>query len=580
MMIMDQRYRKKMSDMQSDQNNAKLVMKIPYFTLLSFMGLVLLFSSCRKTYESVPLDATTDPYIWDASDSNATFANQYLRTIYAKLPLTYNRIGTDLLDAASDDAVSSQNSLSPVEIMATGGITVFSNPDNTWASSYAGIRMASIFLNNFGIVPYKNIAEKRAWFGEARVLRAYYYWELVKRFGGVPLIGDSIKTLTDNTDIPRNTFAECISYIVSECDRAKDSLRSDPVDDNNLGRWSKAGAMALKARVLLYAASPLYNGGGNGNELVAYSGYDANRWKLAADAAREVLDLNAYTLEDNFASIFISQRSSEVIFARLNETSTNVETSNGPPGFSTAQGGGNTSPTQELVDVYTMLNGKSITDPTSGYDPSYPYVGRDVRFGATILYNGAKWLNGYLETFDGGVSRPGGSITQTKTGYYMRKFLGNFESQASYSKQYHDNIYFRLGEVLLNYAEAENEANGPSIPVYDALEVLRLRAGLDSNSIASNITKDEMREVIRAERRKELAFEEHRFWDVKRWKIAGEVYNKPLHGVQIIRSSLGDLNYFPTTVLTTNFDESKMYFYPIPYSEMVANKNMQQNPGW
>ena len=502
MMIMDQRYRKKMFDMQSDQKNTKLVMKIPYLTLLFFMGLVLLFSSCRKTYESVPLDATTDPYIWDASDSNATFANQYLRTIYAKLPLTYNRIGTDLLDAASDDAVSSQNSLSPVEIMATGGITVFSNPDNTWASSYAGIRMASIFLNNFGIVPYKNIAEKRAWFGEARVLRAYYYWELVKRFGGVPLIGDSVKTLTDNMDMPRNTFAECISYIVSECDRAKDSLRSDPVDDNNLGRWSKAGAMALKARVLLYAASPLYNGGGNGNELVAYSGYDANRWKLAADAAREVLDLNAYTLEDNFANIFISQRSSEVIFARLNETSTNVETSNGPPGFSTAQGGGNTSPTQELVDVYTMLNGKSITDPTSGYDPSYPYVGRDLRFGATILYNGAKWLNGYLETFDGGVSRPGGSITQTKTGYYMRKFLGNFESQASYAKQYHDNIYFRLGEVLLNYAEAENELNGPSIPVYDALEVLRLRAGLDSNSIAPNISKESIREVIRAERRK------------------------------------------------------------------------------
>jgi hypothetical protein len=189
-------------------------------------------------------------------------------------------------------------------------------------------------------------------------------------------------------------------------------------------------------------------------------------------------------------------------------------------------------------------------------------------------------LNSSIETFDGGICRPGGTITQTRTGYYLRKFMGNFETQTAYSNQYHDFVYFRYAEVLLNFAEARNEFSGPDAEVYSALHKIRKRAQLSPYTLDLGISKDSMRQVIRNERRKELAFEEHRYWDIRRWKIAGQVYNKPLHGIKIIKNSLGELVYTEMPVITTKFDESKMYFYPIPYNEVASNKNMTQNPGW
>ena len=563
------------------KNNQTTQLIVRLFSICSFFILIsFLTISCKKTYESVPLNLLTEDYIWDKSDSNGTYASQYLTSIYARLPLTYNRIGQDFIDAASDDAVSSQVSISPAEIMATGGITVFSNPDDSWAADYTGIRMCTNFLQNFGLVPLKNPDEKKSWFGEARVMRALFYWELVRRYGGVPIIGDSIKGLKDNIELPRSSFNDCIAYIVDECDRANDSLRSDPVDDLHLGRFSKASALALKTRVLLFAASPLYNEKANGNALNGYASYDKSRWQLAAAAAKQLMDLNIYTLEPVFKNIFINQRSSEVIFAHLNVPNTSIETINGPVGFSSAPGSGNTSPTQELADVFEMSNGKAISDPASGYDATKPYTHRDPRFAATLLFNGAKWLNTSLETFDGGTSKPGGSLTQTKTGFYLRKFMGNFEDQTSYANQYHDYIFFRYAEVLLNFAEAQNEFSGPDADVYSAIESIRRRAGLSPYNLPVDLSQDLMREMIHNERRRELAFEEHRFWDIRRWKIAEQVYNKPLHGTQIIKNSIGQLSYNLREVLTTAFDASKMYFYPIPYNEVVSNKNMIQNPGW
>lgn len=541
---------------------------------------MLVLGSCKKAYEDIPLDQLTDQYIWDPSDSSGTFASQYLSSIYAMLPTNHNRIGNDMLDAASDDAISSQTTQNPITNIATGGITVFSNPDNSWSTDYAGIRMCSVFLQNFSTVPLKNSYDRASWFGEARVMRAFFYWELVRRYGGVPLLGDTVRALTDNVEIPRSSFQQCIEYIVKECDRATDSLRDDPVDNTHLGRWTKNGAMALKARVLLYAASDLYNGTNASDNLIGYTTADPARWQLAADAAKAIIDQQNYALEPVFQDAFVSQKSDEVIFAHLALPNTTMESSNGPIGFSTATAAGNTSPTQELADAFEMINGKSITNPTSGYKADSPYVNRDLRFAATILYNGAPWLNGTVETFDGGLSKPGGTITQTRTGYYMRKLLGDFAFKSTYYNQYHDYIYFRYAEVLLNFAEAQNESTGPNAAVYDAVEAIRERAGLNPFSLASTLSKDSMRVIIRNERRKELAFEEHRYWDIKRWKIAASVYNKPLHGIKIIKNSLGVLSYSVVPVLTTKFDATKMYFYPIPYSEITSNKNMKQNPGW
>lgn len=543
-------------------------------------GFTILYS-CTKTYEPVPVEQVTQDYIWDPLDSNATYSSQYLTGIYALLPGGYNRINNDFLDAASDDAIPSRTTTEVLKIL-NGGINIFDNPDAAaWANAYTGIRRCTDFLNNFGVVPLKSAYEKRSWFGEARVMRAFFYWELVRRWGGIPIVGDSVKGLEDNIELPRNSFATCIDYIVKECDRAADSLRNDPADDINLGRWTKAGAMALKTQVLLFAASSLYNGENINDSLSGYDAYDVNRWKFAADAAKAIMDLGSYQLETDFKSVFISQRSNEIIFAKLNGPGRSVENLNGPPNLSSAPALGYTSPTQDLVDAFGMKNGKPITDPSSGYNPDNPYANRDPRFYATILYNGAQWLNSNIETYEGGLSGPGSSTgTQTKTGYYMRKFMGNYETQNQYGDAYHDWIYFRYAGVLLNFAEARNEYSGPDADVYAAVEAIRQRAGLDPYTLDAGLTKEQMRDIIRNECRKEFAFEEHRYWDLRRWKIAETVLNAPLHGMSIIKNSSGTFTYNIQTVATPLFPAPKYYFYPVPYNEMISNSNMVQNTGW
>lgn len=550
-------------------------------SLLGLFTLAISVSSCKKYYEDVPVEQVTGEYLWDPLDSNGILANGYLSKIYSYLPQNLNRLsgGVDILCSVSDDAIPSTPS-SDARTMATGGMTIFfgEGMDNVWAINYQGIRRATIFLNNFHIVPLKFPEERQSWYGEARILRAMFYWELVKRWGGIPLLGDSILSLEDNIELPRNSFEECIDYIVSECDRARDSLRNDPIDDANIGRFTKAGAMALKAQVLLYAASPRHNGGNPGDDLNGYANYDANRWKLAADASREIMNLNIFKLDTSFKDLFLRNRSFETIFARTKEQNRDIETRNAPPNISTAFAYGYTSPTQELVDAFAMDNGKDITDPTSGYNPDSPYVRREPRFYATILYNGALWINTPLQTYEGGINKPGGIIIQTRTSYYMRKFMGNFETATQFTNHYADRILFRFAETLLDFAEAQNEFSGPDAEVYVAVDSIRARAKLPP--IEPGLSKEAMREVLIKERRREMAFEERRYWDIRRWKIAGQVYNQPLHGMNIIRTPAGDLTYLTVTVLNPVFDESKMYFYPIPFNEMVSNKNMVQNPGW
>jgi len=555
-------------------------MKKHYILFLLAAICAWLLSSCKKYYESVPVEAVTNDYIWDTKDSNGIYASQYLFEIYASLPDGANRISKDYLDAGSDDAVTSQTIAAPITLLATNGITIFNNPDDAWAGSYSAIRKASDFLNNFSRVPLKNKDEKKYWFGEARMLRAFFYWELVKRYGGVPLLGDSVKGLKDDIQVPRSSFERCVNYIVAECNRAKDSLREDPVSDADYGRLTKDAAQALKTRVLLFAASKLYNGGNTGDSLNGYSSYDMNRWGLAADAAKAIMDEGKYSLQPKFTDIFILERSQEVIYGKTNTLGTFTESQNGPINYGTAPASGNTSPTQELVDAYGMANGLEINDAGSGYNPNDPYAKRDPRLGYTVLYNGAMWLSVPLQTFIGGVNRPGGTTVQTQTGYYMRKFLGNFENATAYENHARDWIYFRFADVLLTYAEAKNELSGPSEDVFVAVDSVRKRAGLSPYAIDRGISQDSLRTIIRNERHKELAFEEQRYWDIRRWKIAGAVYNShPLHGMDITKTPDG-LIYNITPVLTSAFDESRMYFYPIPYNEVVSNENMRQNPGW
>src|SRR5690606_31511954 len=194
-------------------------------------------------------------------------------------------------------------------------------------------------------------------------------------------------------------------------------------------------------------------------------------------------------------------------------------------------------------------------------------------------YNGAPWLGRPVETFEGGADKPGGTKQQTKTGYYLRKFMGNFETAVNYSNVNHDHILFRYAEVLLNFAEARNERlAAPDGEVYTAVEQIRERAGLQPFQLPAGLSKDQMREVIRNERRKELAFEEHRFYDVRRWKVAEQEFNKDLSAMTIYQTGTGVIRQ-RTPVLKMNFEE-RMYLAPIPFSEVIKNPQMTQNPGW
>jgi hypothetical protein len=340
---------------------------------------------------------------------------------------------------------------------------------------------------------------------------------------------------------------------------------------------TKGVAYALKARTLLYAASPLNNPNG-----------DVSKWQAAAQAAKDLIDLNEYSLVPNFLEVFTSRKNTEIILSRQASENSALETTNAPIGYviDNFPSGGRTSPTQELVDAFEMANGKAIADPTSGYNPAMPYNGRDPRFYHTIFHNDMWWLNRKIETFTDGKDRPGSAVSiQTRTGYYMRKFLddgyrGTGSRPSAYTNRTHNFPIFRYAEILLNYAEAKNEAlAAPDASVYKAVEDIRRRAGLVPHTLPVGLNKAQMREIIRHERRVEMAFEEQRFWDIRRWKIAENVMNGSLTQM-IITKSGNSFTYQKVSDLNVQFDKSKMYYFPIPLSEIYKNRNLKQTQGW
>ena len=536
--------------------------------MLCLMGFCIM-AACNKTVESGPLEDISIDLVFDKLDSVGTNAQQFLYNIYSVLPKGFNRVDNNVLDAGSDDAVPSAINQT-VENFSTGKVQPSVLPDNAWSAEYAGIRKTNIFLANIGVVPLNLAGQKAQWISEARVLRAIFYFELIKRWGGVPLIGDTVFSLTDNVKYKRNSFDECVQYISNELDSSVSAL---PVSYTTayFGRITQGAALAMKARLLLYAASPLHN-----------PSNDPAKWQTAADAAQKVMSTGTYSLVSSFYNLFSTRSNTEVILAYYQSTGYAVEQLNGPIG-STRGDKGYTSPTQELVDEFEMANGTAITDAGSGYNPQNPYANRDPRLSLTVFYNGQSWLSRTVQTYDGGIDRPAGygnaTSGETRTGYYMRKFLSTSGSNSAYANSEHDFPIIRYAEILLDYAEASNEASGPGSAVYSAIESIRKRAGLSPYALPTGLTQDDMRQRIRHERRVEMAFEEQRFWDIRRWKIADSVLNGTLHGIQIVNNG-GNMVYSTVDVSQVQFDASKMYLYPIPYQEMVSNPNMEQNPNW
>ena len=557
-----------------------------------FLVGIATISSCTKDPEKIPLEGLTEDYVFDPNDTNGVLAEQFLNNIYSHLPDGFNRISGDFLASATDDALPSRNNNNPIEVLRTGRLnSSTSNPDDAWSDSYAGIRKANIFLSNIDITPVDEQV-KGNWKADARFLRAMFYFEMVKRYGGVPIVGDSVYNATDNINMPRNTFEECVDYMVSELDAIRDLVRpyNSNATDGDWGRITEGVVLTLKAKIPNYAASPLYNGGNiaAGTPSAAFQGYsqyDVNRWQKAADAAKDVIDLGIYSLV-SYTDIFIQRKNSEMILAKLRPTTRDIMLINGPIAFEgvNVKGQGMTSPTQNLVDAFHMINGNSIdNDPV--YDPNNPYANRDPRLQLSVFLNGTDWLQRPLEMYEGGRDKPNlPGQYQTRTGYYSKKYMNfRFQTSLEYSLQHVNYQIFRYADVLMIYAVAMNELNSaPSQEVYDILVEIRKRAGIreaNNYGVPTSLTQAEARELIQLERRLEFFMEEQRYWDVRRWKTAETEFNKDLYGMTITKTG-SNLDYQKFVADQLVFEAPRMYMYPIPNVEILRNTNLVQNIGW
>jgi putative outer membrane protein, probably involved in nutrient binding len=554
-----------------------------YIYISAAISIAFTLSSCNGF-----LDREEDSFI----DKTATFdsynrTKEYLTYAYSLLPEGLNRFSREaLLAAATDDAEFAIES-ADIQQFNNGSWNALNNPDDVWNRYYSGISKCCTLLENTNHVnldisrldpdkqvEYANsLKDIRMWRAEARFLRAYFHFELLKRYGPIPIVTSTLSINGNYENTPRPTMKEVVDFIAKECDIAADTLELTPWRNVNdaFGRATKGAALALKSRLLLYAASPLYVDFGDTNE--ANKPTDVALWKSAADAAKAIIDLNQYELASSYADLFKNDfQNKEYIFVRRYAANSDFEKSNFPVSFG---GKGGTNPSQNLVDDYEMLDGTPFdwNDPAKA---AQPFENRDARLGATILMNMAPFKGKKVATYpEGADASP--NPNATKTGYYLRKFLNeDVNIQTGGSSSGHVVPLFRLAEIYLNYAEALNECDptNPDIALY--LNKVRNRASLPN---VSALSQEQMRAVIQHERRVELAFEEHRSWDVRRWKIASSTLGAPLMGVQIERKPLGGYTYMPVKVEQRVF-QPKMYWYPIPQSEVLKLKQWKQNNGW
>lgn len=566
--------------------------------ILSIITLSAAIFSCAL--DDVPLENMPPEIAFRDSLRAEMFVNELYP--YLHTGTSYNRLGSggtggSMFDCVTDLAVYSPVGNQPeVNKFTQGTLNAADggNPDSRWPECYLWIRKCNVVLKYIGYAEKISDARRDRLTGEALLHKALAHFELVRRFGGVPIM-DDLLDMTGNIDIPRSTFAQCIDYIVGLCDRAAPML---PVRYalSDYGRLTRGAALGLKARVLLYAASPLFNENplDGTTELQRYAAPDRERWNLAAQAALAVMELRtddgapAHELYPDYQRFFFTREGNwESMIMKQQALSNSVEKANGPSGYQNARG--NTNATLELVEMYETLNGLLPADDPD-YDPQHPELNRDKRFDASVIWNGMTLWGREVETFVGGADYPANSgVKGCVTGFSMFKHIDPLTSIVSPEKRtYHDHPILRYAEILLTYAEAMNEYMGMGDDdhvgdeeIYNCVNAVRRRAGLPA---VSGLTRGQMRELIHRERTVELAFEEARYQDLKRWREAEVVLNRPVHGVRIERDGERMVYRYETDgapiVVENRTFPPKMYYYPIPQSELDKNRALVKNPGW
>jgi hypothetical protein len=515
-------------------------------------------------------------------------AERYHNDIYSELQARFNAVGDYQpvpLACASDEADA---------YLSSHGTQNFNNGNydglDAQLAYYNGIRKANTFLSKVNVIPFPAEAKKNQMLGEVYFLRAFYFNEIVKRFGGMPIMDENrILMPGDNMQFARDSYKDCVHFILADLEKAI-SMLPVTLTENEYGRATKGAAMALKARVLLFAASPLWQ-----KEM----GEDL--WQKAAEAAKAVIDLKdengelVYELygnsADDYEKLFFTRRKSgnkEVIFykhaAPVDFNSDEIKVWS--PKGGTFGGNGAVCPTQNFVDLFEMANGKLFYESGSGYDEQNPYLNRDPRFYKIVLYNGCTWQGETLDLTYNAIKDNSGTHRKdksdyTRTGYYVRKYLPEGVKNNTSNTGYHNWIYFRLAEMYLNYAEAMNEAFGPDndngygLTARQAVNKVRTRSGV-VDIVASN--QAAMQQRIWNERAIELSFEEHRWWDARRWKKAYEWFGGAMNEMEITKN--GAQLVYTVKPFFSRIYRSYMDLYPIPTDEIKKNPLYYQNPGY
>lgn len=550
--------------------NRKNIYKSKARTALFYMvlaGAVACFASCSKVLDKRPLSSYNDAIVWQ----DQTLITSFVANVYRSMPHggfgglpSYLGCFVDEQEVIGEgfDATFNAGNVTPSNIAGS--------PMDYWTSYFSVIGKCNIFLDRIQGSTIDAAVRSRLT-GEIKVLRAFAYFNLISFYGGVPLV-DKPLTLADDLFLPRNTYEEVLSFLVKELDEAAELLPTT-YDAANRGRVTKGAALAVKSRALLYAASPLNN-----------PSNDQAKWQKASDAAKAVIDLNIYSLFADYKSMFLASNiyNSEMIWQRpfnnLVDYELGWEIAFYPAG---SNGRAQTTPLHNLVDDYETLNGLQPEDDPD-YDPQDPYVNRDPRFYASILYEGATFKGRTIEVYiPGGIDgdQPPTGTTTPRTGYYTRKFIDESITDPIQTRIGNSPwTFFRYAEILLNYAEAQYFLGNEGV-ARQYLNMVRKRPGVDMPDVTES--GPDLLRRIQNERRIELAFEGHRYHDVRRWKIAMDVLNVNAKKMQVTLDPVtSEKTYTVTDLLPARGFNERNYLLPIPQSEIERNKNMEQNPGY
>lgn len=566
-------------------------MKLKNILFAATLGLTAL-SSCSDKMDYKEYNVYDDAYIKEMFGRVGGFMTR----IYNDLDTDFGNYSGAMLSSATDESVYSHPG-NAVEDFFNGAWGPSNDQSKIWGTCWDGISYCNLVLDEFqGLtfpdyqldIHYKEeMAQYNNYQYEARWARAYFYFELVRQYKNIPLKTKHMGANEANA-LPQVSCDTIFKFIDDECAAIQDSIFEDysavgyPTVSET-GRANKLAVMALRARAALYHASPLFN--------------DKNDDRLWYEAALRCQELftqaskQSKTLASDYSKLFVSDSwkesdaQKEIIFGRRNAASNAFEKYNFPIGMENA-GGGN-CPTQNLVDAFEMKNGKDIDDEDSGYDPQNPYANRDKRLSQIVATNGEQWPNAAksaLETYVGGANSS--SVTYgTPTGYYLKKYCNapTIIANTGSNSFYHIWVTFRLGEFYLDYAEAVlnyakngyEKPAGLSMSAADAINKIRKRAG--QPNIEEGLSFEEFTKKYENERFVELAFEGHRFYDLRRWKKGAE-YLTSIRKMTINKAEDGTLTFTPGIYETRTWND-KYNLFPLPQKDTKVC-GYTQNPGW